>query len=159
MPPEVGTGLQLWCHSGLSPRHEATLSHAPVPVYMRGHCSSVMSSLLPPPMRWDFCSPSASSNPRTEEMRGGNRPFSRAHLSLSSKHNPEPSWGGARMWTRVTLLGDPFAACAPATPPEHGFSFLLTAGQNQGGNYRFVPRMEPPCPVQPPTSDQPISFI
>lgn len=64
-------------------------------------------------------------------------------------------WGGAEWKPGNTLLGDPCpasAAATPSSPSDH------VAGKAEG-DYRFVPRMEPPCPVQPPTSDQPISFI
>lgn len=49
---------------------------------------------------------------------------------------------------------------SPGCLPRMGARPLPKSWSEQGrGNYRLVPRMEPPWPVQPPTSPQPISFI
>lgn len=68
-------------------------------------------------------------------------------------HEPGRSRGGG-------LAGEPAALSAPATPLGGGVLLLPKSGsESRRGNYRLVPRMEPPWPVQPPTSPQPISFI
>lgn len=85
----------------------------------------------------------------TLQTKGSNTPWEETGHLLSALR------GGAEWEPGNTLLGDPFpasAAATPSSPADHG-------AVKAEGDYRFVPRMEPPCPVQPPTSDQPISFI